>query len=127
MRQPFCMCARRTFLQIIMCLKIQLVYMAGVKQFMSLVTERLSEEFLISLLDLRILMRETKRSLAVKLIQLAAAAARHLTAVVDGLSAAAHAASGTCHNLHKIIAYLAINDILHQLLRITQSADSTSM
>ena len=114
-------------LQIIMSLKIQFVYMTGVKQLVSLMAERLSEEFFICLLDFGILVGETKLSLAVKPIQLLSAASGQFTAVMDGLAAAAHTAAGARHNLQEVIVYFPLYNILHQLLRIPQSADGTGM
>ena len=110
-----------------MCFKVQFVHVFGMQKLMGGAAEGLAQELFVGLLYLGVLMGEAKLSLTVQTVQGASAPLREFASVVDGLSAASDTTTGACHDFHEIIGYPSCLNVLHQLLRIGQSADSTGM
>ena len=79
---------------------------------MGLLGQRLFQIRPVQLLNIRVLVGEADIGLGVQLPQLAAPGRCHLHALVDGLAAAAGAATGAGHDFHEIIVDLAALDLL---------------
>ena len=90
------------------------------QQLMRTMGEGFLQIFLIQLLYKGIFVAEADHRAGIQLAQHLSALRRQLHAVGDGLSAAACAAAGTGHNLHKIILYSTGLDGAEQLAGISQ-------
>ena len=77
--------------------------MVGMEEHMRFMGYWFFKVFLVHLQHILVLMGETDIGIFVKIIQILSSFKRQLLAVVDRLSAAAHAAAGTSHNFYEII------------------------
>ncbi len=92
------------------------------QQMMRTLGQRLSEILFVKRLHIGVFMRETKGHLVVKSPQDISARLGALLAVVNRLTAAAGAAAGTCHDLHKVILYAAGLERLQKLSGVSETA-----
>ena len=88
---------------------------------MRLVGQGLFQILLVEGVHLGILMGEAELAALVQLPEHRAAEGGHLQAVVDGLAAAARAAAGAGHDLHKVVCHFSGLNGLHELTGVGQA------
>ena len=97
--------------------------MLGMKQHVGTVGHGRSKILSIQLLNIGIIMGTANLRMLIQIIKPLATLKDPLLPIMDGLATSAYAASGTGHDLHKIIMCLSPFNLLQQPSSISKSAD----